>query len=217
MPMPDFPIIDTHLHLWDPLRFRMPWLDGNTLLNKAYDLAAYDEHTSGLSIASMVYLQVDVAPPYALLEAAWVVDLAKKDQRLQGIVPWAPLEYGEHVRAFLEALTALDPRIKGVRRIVQSEPELDFCLQPGFVRGTQILSEYGLSCDLGIHQGQLPATVELVRRCPETSFVLDHLGKPNIKDRALDPWRQGISELAALPNVCCKVCLLYTSPSPRDS
>src|SRR5262245_21372712 len=127
--MPDMPIVDAHLHLWDPQRFRMTWLDGNELLNKPYGLAEYREHTRGVTVAAMVYLQVEVEPPYALLEARWAADRAREDPRLQGIVPWAPLEHGEQVRSFLEALVALDPRIKGVRRIVQSEPDPAFCLR----------------------------------------------------------------------------------------
>ncbi len=208
--MPAFPIVDAHLHLWDPRRFRMPWLDGNSLLDKPYGLAQYREHTAGIDVAAMVYLQVEVAPPYALLEAQWAVAQAEQDGRIAAIVPWAPLEDGEHARSFLAALQALDPRIKGVRRIVQDEPDPTFCLRPGFVRGVQLLPEYGFSCDLCIRHPQLAATVELVRQCPQTSFILDHIAKPNIKDRLLDPWRSEIRELASLPNVLCKVSGLAT-------
>ncbi len=208
--MPDFPIVDAHLHLWDPDRFRMSWLDGNTLLNQRYDLAEYREHSKGVGIEAMVYLQVEVAPPYALLEAQWATERATEDPRIQGIVPWVPIEYGELARAFLEALVAIGPLVKGVRRIVQSEPDPDFCLHPDFVRGVQILPEYGLSFDICIYHYQLARTIEMVRRCPDTSFILDHLGKPGIKERVLDLWLEQIRELASFPNVYCKVSGLVT-------
>ncbi|HZB96549.1 MAG TPA: amidohydrolase family protein, partial [Herpetosiphonaceae bacterium] len=140
---------------------------------------------------------------------------AREDPRLQGIVAWAPLEYGERARAFLEALVAVDPRIKGVRRIVQSEPEVDFCLRPDFVRGVRLLPEYGLSCDICIRHPQLASTIKLVRQCPETSFILDHIGKPNIKDHVLDPWWEEMRELASLPNVICKVSGMVTEADPQ--
>ena len=203
--MPPLPIVDAHLHLWDPTRFRMSWLDDNPLLNKPYGLADYHAHTAGIEVAAMVYIQVDVEPPYALLEARWAAERATEDPRLGGIVPYAPLEFGEQVRAFLEALVMISPLVKGVRRIVQSEPDPDFCLQPSFVRGTQILPEYSLSCDICINYRQLASTIELVRRCPNTSFILDHLGKPNIAGGMTEPWHAQISELASLPNVVCKV------------
>jgi L-fuconolactonase len=208
--MPDVPIVDAHLHLWDPHTFRMSWLDGNPFLDRPYDLADYAAATAGLDVAAMVYLQVEVEPPYALLEAGWVDDLATRDARLQGIVPWAPLEDGDRARVFLDALLARSPRIKGIRRIIQFEPDPDFCLRPGFVRGVQLLPEYGLSFDLCIEHRQFPTTIELVRRCPETRFILDHVAKPNIREGLLDPWRTHLGELAGFPNVWCKISGLVT-------
>lgn len=202
--MPTCPIIDAHLHLWEPDRFRMSWLDGNELLNRSYDLADYREHTAGLPIEAMVYLQVEVEPPYALLEAEAIAELAREEPRLQAIVAWAPLEYGERVRSFLQALTGIDPRIRGVRRILQSETD-DFGTRPDFVRGVQLLPEYGLSFDLCINHRQLPAAITLARSCPETAIILDHIAKPNIREHVLEPWRDQVRELASLPNVICKI------------
>ncbi len=202
--MPDCPIVDAHLHLWDPGQFRMTWLDGDDVLNKPYGLAEYREHTAGLPIEAMVYLQVDVDPPYALLEAEWAVERAREDPRLQAIVAWAPLEHGERARSFLHALARTDTRIKGVRRILQSEPD-DFGTRPDFVRGVRLLPEYGLSFDICISHRQLKGAIELVRACPETAFMLDHIAKPNIREHVLDPWREHMRELASLPNVSCKI------------
>jgi L-fuconolactonase len=213
--MPDFAIVDAHVHLWDPGLFRMPWLDGSELLNRPYGVADYRAHTEGVDVAAMVYVQVEVEPAYGLLEARWVVERALEDPRIHGIVGWAPLEYGDQVRAYLAALAAIDPRVKGVRRLVQAEPDHAFCLRPGFVRGVQILPEFGLSCDLGVASHQLASTTELVRRCPETSFILDHLGKPNVRAHQLEPWRSELAALAALPNVVCKVSGLVTEAHPQ--
>lgn len=208
--MPDVPIIDAHVHLWDPQHFRIPWLDANARLNKPLGLAEYHAHTEGVAVEAMVYLEVDVAPAYKLLEVQWVAALAGEDEGLQGIVASAPLEYGEQARAFLDALVAVDRRIKGVRRLIQAEPDPGFCLQPRFVRGVQLLPEYGLSFDICIHHRQLASAIQLVRQCPDTSFILDHIAKPDIAAGNLDPWREQIAELASAPNVICKVSGIVT-------
>jgi L-fuconolactonase len=208
--MPNFPIVDAHLHLWDPQHFRMAWVDGEAQLNKPYGISDYVEHTAGVPIEAMVYLEVDVAPHYGLLEAAWVAERAKEDPRLKAIVATAPLEYGEQTRAYLQALVKTSPLVRGVRRLVQQEPDLNFQTQPRFVRGVQLLAEFDLSFDICIRAVQLPATIALVKRCPQTRFILDHIGKPDIAKQVLQPWRDQIFELARLPNIVCKVSGMVT-------
>jgi L-fuconolactonase len=216
--MPDVPhaegvpegIVDAHVHLWDPRRFRMTWLDGVELLDQPYGPEEYRAHTAGLEIAAMVYLEVGVEPAYALLEARHVAELAATEPRIRAIVAHAPVEHGDVVRSYLEALVATSPLVRGVRRITQGEADPRFCARPDFVRGVQILPEYGLSFDICIYHHQLEVAIELVRRCPGTSFMLDHIAKPDIKGRALDPWRAHIRELAALPNVVCKLSGMVT-------
>src|SRR5262245_47525068 len=212
--MPLGPIVDSHVHLWDPTRFRMPWLDGNERIGKPFGLADFREHSAGLEVEGIVYLQVEVTPPYALLEAQWVADLPPEGPPVLGIVPWAPLEDGDRARSFLDAMVAIDPRIKGIRRLYQSEPDLDFCIRPDFIRGVRVLPEYGLSFDLGVFNQHLKNTITLVRACPDVSFVLDHIGKPDIKGRMVQPWRDEIRALAAFPNVVCKVSGMVTEADP---
>jgi L-fuconolactonase len=214
--MPNFPITDAHVHLWDSQRFPITWLAGHATLDRPYGINEYRAHTAGVQVAAFVYVEVDVEPPFGLLEAQWALERAQEDPRLQGIIAAAPLEYGDHVRVYLEALAALGPHIKGVRRILQGERDPAFCLQPDFVRGVQLLPEFGFSFDICIYHPQLASAVELVRRCPETQFMLDHIAKPGIKDGLLDPWRAQIEELAALPNVICKISGMATEADHQN-
>ncbi len=208
--MAAYSIIDTHMHLWDPEHLRLSWVDGDALLNQRYTIDVYSAQTADVPLEAMVFVECGVEPQYAFLEAQWAVACAQSDARIQGIVAACPVEFGLRAHSYIEALVALDTRIKGVRRIIQDETDATFCLQPDFVRGVRLLSSYGLSFDLCIRHRQLSAVTALVRRCPDTQFILDHLGKPNVKEHILDPWREQLRELAALPNVACKISGLVT-------
>jgi L-fuconolactonase len=207
--MPNFPIVDTHVHLWDPDHLNYPWLENVPLLNKPYLLEDYDRHTGPVEIEKMVFLECDIDKSQFLHEVAWVSELAAIDPRIQGIVAFAPLELGDGARVHLEAL-AQNPLVKGIRRIVQGEPDPEFSLRPDFVRGVQALPDYGLSCDICIYEKQMAATVKLVEQCPDVQFILDHIGKPQIKNHLMEPWRTDLRKLAALPNVWCKMSGLVT-------
>jgi len=204
-----FPIVDTHLHLWDPGNLRYPWLDGNALLNKPYLLADYRRACGPVQVEKMVFLQCECDFSQFQQEADWVTSLAQQDPRIAGIVPWAPLEKGDAARPALEKL-AENPLIKGARRIIQFEPDIEFCLQPNFVKGVQALAAYNFSFDICIFHPQLANTIKMVQQCPNVKFILDHIGKPDIKNHLLDPWRAEIKQLASLPNVWCKVSGLVT-------
>jgi L-fuconolactonase len=100
--------------------------------------------------------------------------------------------------------------VKGVRRLIQSEADVEFCLQPGFVCGVKLLGRHELSFDLCLNHRQLANTIKLVRRCPGVRFVLDHIAKPDIKAGLLDPWRAELRELSRMENVWCKLSGLVT-------
>jgi L-fuconolactonase len=175
----------------------MPWIDGDAVLNRRFEPPEFREASSGLDVEGIVYVQVDATPAYGLLEARW----AARQDGVAGVVAFAPLEDGAVAGTYLDALKDID-KVRGVRRLIQSESE-DFALR--LVEGVRLLPAYGWVFDLCLRHPQLPATIELVRACPETHFVLDHLAKPDIKAGRLDPWRAQMAELAALPNVACKI------------
>jgi L-fuconolactonase len=207
-----FPIIDTHVHLWDTTYLHRPWLEEEPLLNRPYGLDQYQEQTSDLSIKAIVCVEADVLPEERLQEVRWLSDQARQNFLIQGIVAAAPMgdEERPSVRSFLDTLVTIDSRVKGVRRNIQGEMMPGFCVRPNFVNDVQMLSEYDLSFDLCLKHRQLPDVIELVRQCPDTRFVLDHVGKPDIKQHLLEPWREHMQKLATFPNVDCKISGMVT-------
>jgi L-fuconolactonase len=204
-PMPDAGIIDAHLHLWDPSRFRYPWLDNEPVLNRPFLLDDYNRQSAAHRIEKMVFLQCETRPADGLAEAAWISGLARQDPRIAGIVAQAPIELGRDAAAHLETL-ARDPLVKGVRRITQGESDPAFCLHPGFIEGVRMLERFGFSFDLCIKgDAQAENTLRLVEACPGVRFMLDHIGKPFIQQRRLEPWKSHLRSFAKMEHVWCKL------------
>ena len=201
----DTTMVDTHMHLWDPKRLSYPWLADAPAIDKPHLPADYRAATEGLPIEKMVFVQCEADPSQFEEEVAWVAEQAVGETRISGIVAWAPMEKGEAVREDLAALVR-NPLVRGIRRIIQFEEEAGFCLRPDFVRGVQRLAEFDLHFEICIKgDEQFANALELVRRCPEVSFILDHIGKPFIAEKVMEPWATYLRELAALPNTWCKM------------
>ena len=202
--MPPFPIVDTHVHLWDPAEIPMEWCAGVPVLNRPYGIRDLDEHRGDVQLDKFVFVECDVAPGRSLDEARRIAGLAKGDPRLAGIVAHAPLEQGAAVEPHLQALAGIG-LVKGVRRLLQNEADDAFCLRPDFQEGLALLPRYGFDFELCIFHRQFPAVLQLVARHPEVRFVLDHIGKPGIKAGIVEPWWTFIKALATFPNVICKL------------
>jgi predicted TIM-barrel fold metal-dependent hydrolase len=205
-----FSIVDTHVHFWDPSHLRYPWTEKSKLLNRAYLPSDYTAAVAPVEVERIVFVQAACLPSQAMQEVEWVTGLAKEDPRIQGIVADAPLEQGEGVVPALEKLAA-NPLVKGVRRMLAGEKDPEFALRHGFVDGVRALGHLGLECEFGIHRGQILMGAELAKRCPHIRFILCHCGVPDIRKQEFDPWRDHIRQLAALPNVFCKMSGLATA------
>jgi L-fuconolactonase len=174
------------------------------VLNRPYLLKDYSAATEQVPIEAMVFIQCEVEPSAFEAEAEWVAELALRDPRIRGMVAWAPLEKGGAVSDDLEHLTRHDI-LRGIRRIIQFEPDPNFCLRPDFIAGVRTLADFDLSFDICIDHRHMYNTLKFVESVPDVPMVLDHIGKPAIKDGVMHPWADQMRELAAFSNVSCKI------------
>ena len=202
-------IVDSHVHLWDPVRLRYSWLDGLPTLNHPFLLPDFAVASATANVTKLIFVECGCEPTQNLTEVDWVSSLAKGESRLKGIIAHAPLEKGAAVRAELHAL-ASRPLVKGVRRLLQGEHDKEFCLRPEFVGGVKLLAEFSFTFDLCVRHEQLGGVAELARRVPQVTFVLDHFGKPDVRGKIIEAWATDLKMLAALPNVVCKISGLTT-------
>lgn len=207
--MPSFPIIDTHVHLTD-----VDYISYSTLkqeapaLHRNHDLDDFRAARGAVAIEAMVFMEVCCDIEDVHKEVDWVTGRARAEERLIGIVANAPLEQITLARATLER-HALNPLVKGVRRLLQMEAN-DFCLREDFLEGLRLLPEFDYSFDTCIYHPQLANVIKMVERCPDVRFILDHIGKPNIKEQRFEPWKAEIKALSDLPNVVCKISGMAT-------
>ena len=207
--MIDFPIVDSHVHLADPGRFGYGWTAGAPSLNRTVLPHHLSEAAAPYEIDRFVFVEVDVDAPQEVEEAHWVSGLALQDRRLQGIVACARLEKGAAVAEDLDRLGEF-PQLRAIRRLIQTQPDPDFCLRPDFLKGLSLLAGRDLAFDVCVYHHHLPNVMEMVRRTPDVRFVLDHIGKPGIREGLSEPWRENLRTLASLPNVWCKISGVVT-------
>ena len=213
--MIDFPIIDSHIHLLDQQRFGYSWASEAPTLKRDWTPNDLANAAKPYEIEGFVFVEVDVDMPQYLDEAEWVNSLAKHDRRVLGAVVCLPLERGAAIEPEIARVAKLKT-VRGVRRLIQNQPDPEYVLKPGFLEAIRLLPKYNLSFDVCILHPQMPNTLAMMRQCPEVSFVLDHIGKPGIKAGLLDPWRAQIREIAALPNVVCKLSGVTTEAEHQD-
>ena len=197
------PITDSHVHFWDPALLDYAWLRESPI-GGAKLPADYWQAATGFRVEKVVFVQADCRRDQARDEAAWVEKLARDEPRIAAIVAFAPMDDERGLALALEDY-ARRPLVKGIRHLLQSDPDVECCLRPQFVAGVRQLAKSRLVFEVGARAEQLPAVAKLVERCPEVPFVLNHLGNPRIREGAFKPWDESIRRLAALPNIWCKV------------
>ena len=197
--------IDAHQHFWHYNADEFDWIDDSMACLRRDFLPA--DLGPELKQAGFDYT-IAVQTRQTLEETEWLLDLARASPYIAGVVGWVDLRSAK-IRAQLTEL-ARNPKLLGVRHIVQSEPDQRFLLQPEFLRGIGALQEFNLTYDILIYPRHLPVAAEFVRHFPQLRFVLDHLAKPFIKGGALHPWSKDLRELAQFQNVFCKLSGLVT-------
>jgi L-fuconolactonase len=197
--------IDAHQHFWHYDAVEYGWIDeGMATLRRDFLPHDLKPLLSQAGFDGCVAVQAR----QTLEETRWLLSLAGQNDFIRGVVGWADLrspQLADQLREFTR-----NPKLVGVRHIVQAEPDDEFMLRTDFRRGIEQLADFGLAYDILVYPRQLRAAVKLVSQFPEQRFVLDHIAKPLIAQGALEPWNTDIRALAQFPNVGCKVSGMVT-------
>ena len=197
--------IDAHQHYWIYNPHEYGWIDDSMQTIRRDFLP--DDLTPELSRAGFDG-SILVQTRQSLEETQWLLELAAQAPTILGVVGWVDL-CAPNVHAQLKALAG-NPKLVGIRHIVQGEPDDNFLLREDFLRGISILEEFDLAYDILIYPRHLQVAAKFVQRFPRQRFVLDHMAKPPIKSGEIRSWAEGIRRLATFPNVFCKISGLVT-------
>ena len=197
--------LDSHQHFWRYNSAEYGWITPDKARLRRDYLPA---DLQPLLLANGFDGSIAIQARQSLEETEWLLSLADRYHFIKGVVGWVDLcspdleeqlqQVGHH------------PKLVGVRHVLHDESDDEFMMRPDFRRGIGRLADYNLTYDLLIFVKHLPAAIRLVQEFPAQRFVLDHIAKPDIRGRAISPWDQGISRLANLPNIFCKLSGMVT-------
>lgn len=192
--------IDSHHHFWTYSPEQYGWIDdGMAVLKRDFGPADLQSQLTAVGVTGAVSVQAR----QTVDETRWLLGLADADAAVRGVVGWIPLA-DPNVAAILESFLE-SPWLKGIRHVVQDEPDDRFILERDFNRGVSLLKDAGLVYDILVFPRQLPAAIEFVDQHPQQRFVLDHIAKPEIRAGRFDEvWARDFRELARRENVLCK-------------
>ena len=202
--------LDAHQHFWQYNQVEHTWMnDSMGVLKRDYMPADLKPLLDANGFNGCVAVQAR----QNLEETRWLLQLSEQNAFVKGVVGWVDLRAND-VDAQLERF-ADNKKLVGMRHIVQDEPDDRFLLGDAFMRGVKRLAAHGLVYDVLVYPKQLPAAVEFVRAFPEQPMVLDHIAKPPIGEKCLEPWATEIRALAKSRNLSCKLSGMVTETTWR--
>jgi len=197
-------MLDAHQHFWQVGRFDYPWMSKDLgVLYRDYLPADLAPLLKRNNVEKTVLVQAS----NSVAETRWLLELADANDFIAGVVGWVDLTSPE-----IEA----HPKLKGVRHLVESEPNDDWLIQPSVISGLQKLSACGLTYDLLVHTRHLQYVPQVAEACPELKLVIDHLAKPPIARNEMKEWSRAFKPLARYPNISCKLSGLVTEADWRS-
>ena len=197
--------IDSHQHFWIYNPVKDTWITEEMKVIKSDFLPAdLQPLLSANQVNGCVAVQVDQTEK----ETRFLLDLAIDNDFIKGIVGWVDL-CADNIDERLEYYYKYK-KIKGFRHIIQAEADLDFMLSKRFLNGISKLEKYKFTYDILIFPKHLENAGKLVAKFPNQNFVIDHLAKPDFKNKEFTEWEMGIKAIAKYPNVMCKVSGLVT-------
>lgn len=203
-------LIDAHFHIWRPARGDYGWLTPQLgAICRDVEVAHWRALAAPLGIGGGLLVQA--APTEA--ETRFLLDAALQAPDVLGVVGWTELAAADAPDRV--AKLAREPKLKGLRPMLQDIPDPDWMLQPSIAPALQAMAHHGLAFDALVTPVHLPRVRELARRHPTLRIVIDHGAKPGIASQMWQPWADDIARVAGETQASCKLSGLLTEAGAR--
>ena len=197
--------IDAHQHFWkfDPVKDS--WID-DTMAAIQHDFMPEDLKPilTKYGIDGCIAVQVDQSEA----ETKFLLEHAESNDFIKGVVGWVDFQAND-IGKRLEYFSQFK-KLKGFRHILQGETDRALMLNPQFMNGISALKAHDYTYDILIFPDQLGYTHQFVKTFGGHRFVIDHIAKPDIKNKNIEKWAKGIKAIAKHENVYCKVSGMVT-------
>jgi L-fuconolactonase len=203
-------IVDAHVHVWDPARVEYPWLADVPRLNRRFTLGDVEADHVAAGVSRVVLVQA----ADSIDDTRHMLDAARADRRVAGVVAWVPIDDAALAESWLDRWRGAP--IVGARHLVHRDPDPDLLLRPRVRDVLDLLAARHMTFDVCAESLHLLGLVpSLAERHPDLTLVIDHLAKPPIETKAWTPWADLLAEAARAPNVVAKLSGLNTAAARR--
>ena len=189
-------IIDSHQHFWRKTQEDVDRGPGSRSYSYLPDQLEpiLHEHSINKTIA------VQASP--SLEENEFLLQIAKTRKEVIGVVGWVELDDRQ-------ALQTLDmykenPHFVGIRPMIQDLPS-EWLLKSTVIHNLSKLADENFPIDLQANPRHLPVIIEILDKMPHLHCVIDHIAKPPIDTREMEPWASHMRKIAEYPNIMCKI------------
>lgn len=196
--------IDSHQHFWRASRGDYHWMSESVaVLCRDYmpeDLAPILERHH-------IDRTVLVQAAQTVAETDFLLQLAAEHNWIAGVVGWLDMDSPGFAEQF--ARYRLNPNFIGLRPMLQDIPDPEWILRPQVLRSLQIVADNDFPFEFLTYTQHLPHVLKAIEQVPLPRGVIDHISKPDIASRVLDPWRSLMAELAGR-GLFCKLSGMVT-------
>lgn len=203
--------IDSHQHFWQASRGDYYWMSPSApILCRDYmpeDLKPLlEEHRINKTIL------VQAAPTVA--ETDFLLGIAREQDFVAGVTGWLDMDSKHFLEQFAHYSEL--PKFVALRPMLQDLPEDDWILRPRVVQSLRDVAAQDFPFEILTYPRQLPYVLKALDQAPNLRAVVNHISKPEIKARKMEPWKSLLREVAQHPNVYCKLSGMITEADQKN-